>query len=379
MKLALIRQKYRPDGGAERFLARAIDALKDKVELTIFTRKWQPQDGIKVIECNPAKWSRVSREKGFAQAVCKELEKHHFDIIQSHERIPCCDIYRAGDGVHHEWLNQRKRTMGPLQKLYMELSPFHRYAKQAETKLYNSKQLKAVICISKMVKNDILRYFDIDEEKLNIIYVGVETAKFTPEVKEHRKQIREQLNIPQDANVFIYVGSGFERKGVSQAIKAMSKLKDVATPNNTHLIIVGKDKKIQKYKKTCSMLGLQDNVHFLGIQKDVRPFYGASDALVFPTRYEPFSNVVLEAMACGLPVVTTHQCGGGELIKNGHNGYTIDSLDLDGLVNSMTALSNNAHCESCSINARKTAEPHSIENVSKQLVELYKKVLAGSG
>lgn len=370
IKLALIRQKYRPDGGAERFLARAIEALKDDVELTIFTRKWKQQDGVNIVECNPTKWSRVSREKRFAQAVCSEIQKHNFDIIQSHERIPCCDIFRAGDGVHHEWLRQRKRTLNSLQRLFLKISPFHNYVKKVEKQLYNSPQLKAVICISEMVKHDILRYFDFPEDKLHTIYVGIDTDTFSPELKQNRSKVRQELNIPESAPVFIFVGSGFERKGVIQAIKAIPEL-----PNNTHLLIVGKDKKIKRYQNLCKQLGISKQVHFLGVQKDVGPYYGAADALVFPTRYEPFSNVVLEALASGLPVITTQQCGGGELIKNGINGYTIDSLDLQGLIQSMRLLSDKKHCEECSVSARESAIPHTIENVSQQLVKLYKTIL----
>ncbi len=371
LNIALIRQKYRPDGGAERFLMRAMEALeKQGINMTIFTRDWHSQDNVSVIKCNPFKWGRVSRESGFAKSVCREIKKHKFDIIQSHERIPCCDIYRAGDGVHREWLQQRQRTMGSIQKLLLHISPFHRYAQKAEMALYSSNQLKAVICISQMVKNDILRYFDIPEEKQDIIYVGVDTTAFSPAVKQHRQQVREQLNIPQDAPMFLFVGSGFERKGIIQAIEALPSL-----PQETRLVVVGKDKKISRFKKRCAQLNVTNQVHFMGLQKDVKTYYGAADALVFPTRYEPFSNVVLEALSCGLPVITTTQCGGGELIENGYNGYTVDALDTPGLIKSMNALINKQHCLNCSINARKTAEPHTIEKVSQQLVSLYQNVL----
>ena len=102
-RLALVRQKYRPDGGAERFVSRALEALdSSNLELNVITREWQgpvkPEWNIRI--CNPRKWGRISRERGFADAARRLWQAENFDLVQSHERIPGCDLYRAGDGVH---------------------------------------------------------------------------------------------------------------------------------------------------------------------------------------------------------------------------------------------------------------------------------------
>ncbi len=102
-RLALVRQKYRPDGGAERFVSRALEALDSShLQLNVITREWQgpvkPDWQIHI--CNPRKWGRISRERGFANAARALWQRESFDLVQSHERIPGCDLYRAGDGVH---------------------------------------------------------------------------------------------------------------------------------------------------------------------------------------------------------------------------------------------------------------------------------------
>lgn len=113
-RLALVRQKYRPDGGAERFVSRALEALDSShLQLNVITREWQgpvkPDWQIHI--CNPRKWGRISRERGFANAARALWQRESFDLVQSHERIPGCDLYRAGDGVHRRWLQQRSRIL----------------------------------------------------------------------------------------------------------------------------------------------------------------------------------------------------------------------------------------------------------------------------
>lgn len=98
-RLAIVRQKYRPDGGAERFVSRALTALSNQnLELNVITREWQgeKQDDWHIHICDPRKWGRISRERGFAHAARALWQQQQFDIVQSHERIPGCDIYRAG-------------------------------------------------------------------------------------------------------------------------------------------------------------------------------------------------------------------------------------------------------------------------------------------
>ncbi len=94
-RLALVRQKYRPDGGAERFVSRALEALDSShLQLNVITREWQgpvkPDWQIHI--CNPRKWGRISRERGFANAARALWQRESFDLVQSHERIPGCDL-----------------------------------------------------------------------------------------------------------------------------------------------------------------------------------------------------------------------------------------------------------------------------------------------
>lgn len=365
--VAFVRQRYAQDGGAERFVSRALDALRSRnVSLTLVTREWRGGEGFEVIACNPFYLGRLWRDWSFARAVCRELGKRPFDLVQSHERIACCDIYRAGDGVHREWLQQRARSLGRVGRLGLALNPYHHYVKAAERALFTSPRLKAVICNSRMVRDEIRRYFGLPDDKLPVIYSGVDASVYHPDLKKHRAEIRARYEIPESATLFLFVGSGFERKGLSALLQAMARL-----PENAFLLVVGRDKHAQRFQRYARALGLSRRVIFAGAQDDVRPYYGAADALTLLTLYDPFPNVALEAMASGLPVVTSLQCGAAELIENGKNGFAGDALDIEGQTAYLCALLDPETRNRMSVAAEQTVKPLTLAAMSNKLVQLY--------
>lgn len=371
VQLAIVRQKYRPDGGAERFISRALEALDDdSLDLNIITRSWQgePKPEWHLHICNPKKWGRISRERGFALAARECWQREKFDIVQSHERIAGCDIFRAGDGVHRVWLAQRARIVPPVQKLLADLSPYHRYVMAAEEEMFRSPALKKIICNSLMVKNDIMRCFQVPEEKFAVIYNAIDAQRFQPATPAERQQSRASLRLPAEAKVFIYVGSGFERKGLRASISALAA-------TEAHLLVVGQDKQQARYLSHARALGCEKRVHFVGVQHNVIPYYHAADALILPTLYDPFPNVILEAMACGLPVITSDTCGGAEFIVNGEQGYVCDALDIVALSAAAQAIPLRSVDARMGDAARERVLPCSPQRLAGQLHALYQQVL----
>ncbi|WP_342754492.1 glycosyltransferase family 4 protein [Pantoea sp. MBD-2R] len=371
VRLAIVRQKYRPDGGAERFISRALEALEDgSLELNIITRSWQgePKPDWHLHICNPKKWGRISRERGFAQAARACWQREEFDIVQSHERIAGCDIFRAGDGVHRVWLEQRARIVSPLQRMLTGLSAYHRYVMAAEEEMFRSPSLKKIICNSVMVKNDIIRCFQVPEEKFAVIYNAIDCQRFEPATPAERQQSRAQLNLPAETKVFIYIGSGFERKGLHASITALAA-------TDAHLIVVGQDKQQSRYVSLARSLGCETRVHFVGVQHNVIPYYHAADGLMLPTLYDPFPNVILEAMACGLPVITSFTCGGAEFIVEGEQGFVCDALDVAALTAAAQAIPLRTVDARMGDAARQRVLPCSPQRLADQLHALYQHVL----
>lgn len=371
IRLAIVRQKYNPHGGAERFVTRALQALNQRqaLDVTLLARSWEDGGNWHCEKLRPFHLGRAWREKAFARAAQKQF--HRFDLVQSHERIPGCDIFRAGDGVHAVWLEQYARTQTPLANRLRGYSPFHRHILAAEAAMFADPKLKMVICNSELVKRQIATRFHVPADKLCVIYNGVDTEAFSPKVAEKYRYIQRQAwGIPQHAPLLAYVGSGYERKGVSVCLQV------IARTTETYLVIAGHDKARKRYEQQAAALGVSERVRFLGAVNDVKPVYGAADALILPTLYDPFPNVCVEALACGLPVFTSTMCGAAEWIAEGENGWVRDALDVDGFAAALTDwLNRRADWPALRANARATAKPFTLERMGQELEALYASLL----
>ena len=381
MKIAIVRQRYNPFGGAERFVERALGALVGEgAEVSLITRNWDgaPGEGFKKITCDPPYsrlfGGRAARDRSFATAAQIEMAKGGFGITQSHERIPGCMIFRAGDGVHAAWLAHRARVLSVPQKLVQQFSPYHRYVLAAEREMFAHPALQAVICNSQMVADEISYFYGVDRNKLPVIYNGVDTAVFHPALADQfRLQTRVAANIPADVPVLLFVGSGFERKGVPQLLRAAAQMENCAT----QIVIVGADRKLKAMQALASKLGLGKRVHFTGPLKDVRPWYGAADGFVLPTLYDPCPNAALEALACGLPLLTSSTCGAQEWVDSGVNGWVVDAVDAPELARRLDDLATLAGNPSARNAARLSVEALTLPAMAERLLALYRRLSAG--
>ena len=374
-RLAIVRQRYNPAGGAERFVSRALDALarQGSLDVTLITRRWEDHAGYHSLTVNPFYLGNVWRDAGFARGVRQAIVREGFDLVQAHERIPGCDVFRAGDGVHRAWLARRGRALSALGRLKLKLNPYHHYICRAEARMFADPALKAVICNSRMVADEIQQYFGLPADKLAVIYNGVDTQAFHPGLASQRDAVRAHWRIPAQAPLLVYVGSGFERKGVAAALAAIAPLAGV------HLLVVGHDKHAARYQAQARALGVAERVIFTGAQKDVKSFYAAADALILPTLYDPFPNVCVEALACGLPLFTSTGCGAAEWIRPGENGWVRDALDVAGFTADIASwLQARADWPALRACARATAEPYTLEAMAEELLALYRRLL-GAG
>lgn len=379
VKLAIIRQRYNPFGGAERFVERALAALvREGAAVTLITRSWEgaPQSGFQQKICDPGYsrilGGRVARDQSFTTCAQREMAEGDYNITQSHERIPGCMIFRAGDGVHAAWLDHRDRGRSTLSRMVARLSPFHRYILKQEAAMLTSPSLKAVICNSTLVREEMRRYYGVAENKLVVIENGVDLDIYHPRLAaEWRSRQRLALRINAESPVFLYVGSGFERKGVPQLLAAMALMKS----NQGQLLIVGHDRQRLLFERRSRQLGLENRVLFVGPQRDVRPFYGMADVFVLPTRYDPMPNAALEAMACGLPIITSTTCGISARVTNGENGFVVDALDIGQLARHLDYLAFPGRADSMRRAAREAVIDLDLEAMAAKLIGLYRSLL----
>jgi len=373
LRLAIVRQRYNPYGGAERFVARALPALERAgAEVTLISRRVEGWGARRVLRVDPFYLGNLWRDWSFARATRAALRREAFDVVQSHERIPGCDVYRAGDGVHRHWLELRRAAAGPLERLGIALNPYHRYVCSAERRMFEHPRLRAVICNSQFVRDEILRAFRVAAGKLHVIYNGVDLAHFHPRQREAlRHAARAELGLGAQDTAFLFVGSGFARKGMGAAIDALGR----AANKSFRLIAVGRDHQQARFAERARAAGLGAQVRFLGGRDDVRPLYAAADGFVLPSRYDPFPNAALEALAMGLPVIVSSSCGAAEIVTPGANGWVCDADDVAGIALAMRQASDAARDGRIGEAARATAERYGLDDMAAKLGELYASLL----
>lgn len=370
-RLAIVRQHYRPDGGAERIIQRMLAGFGRTLDVSLITQGWGGDaDNLTVMTVPRRGWSRASRFRHFVTDIEGVLHSQAFDLVQSHERIPNCQLYRAGDGVHAEWLQIRQQhLLGWWGTRWQAIDPFHRAVLQAEREMFTAPALRAVICNSGMVQKEIIRHYpQVDVRKLHIIPNGVDLELFSPSDQIARLQARQALGLPARQSVALFVGSGFERKGLGNALKALRDLHDWS------LLVVGRDKHQSRYAEQCRQWEMADRVHFCGVVEDVRPFYRVADVMLHPAWYDPAPNAVLEALAMGLPVITSTTCGNQALIEVGHNGFVIPAHDWQQLQQYLRQ-TDAAVWRQMGDSARQIAEQYPVSRMTEDLFNLYKKLL----
>jgi UDP-glucose:(heptosyl)LPS alpha-1,3-glucosyltransferase len=316
LSIAFVRRGYSSTGGAEAYLKRlahGVAAAGHAAQL-IATDDWPDH------EWPFGSIMRVSAGSvvGFANELKQIRPRLTCDVLFSLERVWSCDVYRAGDGVHRAWLLRRRKFELPLKQFVRGINRKHRDLLQLEESLFASHKAARVIVGSQMVKDEIVNLYRYPEEKIDVVRNGVPLDKFRFD-SELREQAREDLNLKPDQIALLFAGSGWGRKGLIFAMQAMALSKN---PKMRFLVAGRGNQKL--YKTTRLRIWREEPVRFLGEVRDLARIYAAADIFILPTIYDPFSNACLEALACGLPVITTRSNGFSEIIDDGVHGSIID-------------------------------------------------------
>lgn len=328
MKLALIRRQFSATGGAELYLQRLMAALVGGGhEVHLFAESWKEAPANVTLHPVAVSGSRAERPVRFAQAVRDALAPQEFDCVFSLERTLKQDVYRAGDGVHRVWLERRRQFAPWWKRPFIGRGAFHRNMLALEAQTFDPANTRRIIVNSNMVKAEILRHFRFPEERIHLVRNGVAVKRFQ---SGKRAETRARFGVKDDEFLLLFVGSGWERKGLGFVLNALSPgLRDVEIASRGPQIVcdglaVGGIRLLVVGKGTKPMNWSSD-VIFAGSMNDVENAYAAADLFVFLPVYEPSANVVCEALAAGLPVITSAQNGAAELIASGVNGAVVQN------------------------------------------------------
>lgn len=222
------------------------------------------------------------------------------------------------------------------------------------------RQAKIIIAVSEKVAQELVN-IGIPRQKIRVIPNGVDLEEFTPHITS-----RQQLGLPENVTLALFAGDiRIPRKNLDTVLYALVKVPEL------HLAVVGNTKD-SPYPAMAKMLNISHRVHFLGYRHDMPQIQQASDLFVFPSRYEPFGLVVIEAMASGLPVITATTTGASDLI-NANCGIVLDDCDdIDGLAIALERLkSDRTLRQEMGKVARTVAEQHSWEKMAQNYLNIF--------
>ncbi len=208
-----------------------------------------------------------------------------------------------------------------------------------EETLIHGAEKPYVICLSDYVKGMILKYYPDISGQLVKLFNGTDLHAFDPDHHlSGRQAVRKKFKIPQDATVALMIAQHFERKGLAEVIAAAANLAKTSSSAAPTILVVGQDDP-GRSRDQAKRLGVIDKMIFAGQTDRVADFYAASDFFVLPTRHDSCSLVVLEALAMGLPVISTVFNGACEIMRDGEHGFVLSNpADVGALTNAMGQL-----------------------------------------
>jgi UDP-glucose:(heptosyl)LPS alpha-1,3-glucosyltransferase len=227
------------------------------------------------------------------------------------------------------------------------------------------------IALSRRIVDDFVAVHGIPRGQIELVPNGVDIHRFSPGTEASRERIRVSMGIKSDETVLLQVAHDHYLKGVPALLHAGARL--LGSGEACRIVVVGRETSRRTLKLT-KQLGIEPNVHFVGKTDDILPFYQMADVYVHATRYDACSLSVLEAMACGLPVITTLQNGAADLIEQGRDGFVFDRQDTAALDNYLETLRDRDVRRKMAIAARGRAEQHSLEQNFEAFHQLYERI-----
>jgi UDP-glucose:(heptosyl)LPS alpha-1,3-glucosyltransferase len=314
MKIAVIRQEcsYRK-GGAERYAANLCKALAELGHhVYVLAETFDPaiHPALTYIPIKVNRATSSTRGNSFHKNSQAALTAIAPDAVLALSRSFPSDAFRVSDPLHRYWM--QIRYPGKIHRALQHLNPRHRTILNLEKNILNPANTRWIITNSQLSKTLIRQHYQYPADRIHVLYNGVDLNQFQP--NPNRPPSNSEINL-------LFVGQDFKRKGLAPVIDALAHVH--TTGHTPTLRVIGRDDPAP-YRAQAAKLGLSNHITFEGPSTSIQTAYQNADLFVFPTLYDPFANVCLEALACGLPVLTTTTNGSSEVVTENADGYIVD-------------------------------------------------------
>ncbi len=379
MRIALVTHNVHRHGGVPLYVAALATALAPGHKVTIFS------SGCEDVEDSGVRHRTVRAlgSRGFIHLLTFSLasslllslsrlkQAGRWDIIHAHN-YDCAALanvitshFCEGEG-YDQLLHQGSGvTLGELLQ--------RKIRALLESGLVRQSRRKPIIVLSQRMKREFLSHYASMEDRLPVILSGVDSTRYSPaNTLLYRDETRCRHSVAMTDTLVLFVGGYWERKGLSQVIKALPRLRS----SQVTLLVVGSGD-ATRYRKLARNEGVKQRVIFAGPVEEVWKYYAAADIFLLPSLYEPFGLCILEAMATGLPVVTSREAGVAELIHDGFDALLLeDAGDVADIAAKLDLLVEDVDLRRrLGERARQTAMGYTWSRVAQSTVDVYQQVL----
>jgi UDP-glucose:(heptosyl)LPS alpha-1,3-glucosyltransferase len=345
MDVALVILRSDPQrGGAERYTADLATALAGRGHgVTVISADAGPggDRAYQSVRVDAGGATRRGQYLRFLKSVGDHLAKARYGVVHAMLPVRTCDVYHPHAGLAAEGVAAgHAKYDGAIRRLLaMGANRVNRKRlafAAVERDLLDRPDGPVVLCLSDYVKETVRRHYPaVPEVRLATLFNAVDLRRFDPTRDEGAgRELRRRLRIPDERVVALMIAQDFARKGLREAILALRELADEPVT----LVVVGRGD-AGPYRRLARQARVSSHVVFAGPTADPYPFYRAADLFVLPTRHDPCSLVVLEALAMGVPVVSTVFNGACEIMTDGVHGHVLkDPGDVGALATAVRRL-----------------------------------------
>ncbi len=326
LRIVMVALDFHRRGGSEARTGHLVDALLaegHEVHL-VGARIRGSWDSRVVLHCmHVAEHPRWVEIVAFIAGTRRLIARERFDVVHNQIRPFLPGVVTVGGGCHRFYLERvLPREQGRLAAWAKRCTPLHQILLGLERRYYRAEATTWVIANSRLNRDGILAYYPLPRSRICVVYNGVDSERFAPEnATRFRVEVRRTLELTDEDLGLLFVGTNFSRKGLDLLLEALILAGEAG--NRFRLIILG-GRASPRWRRRVAAIGLTGRVRFVDSVADPERYYGAADIFVLPTHFDPFANATLEAMAAGLPVVTTRMNGVAEILTPGTDGYVLD-------------------------------------------------------
>ncbi len=387
MKVAITHTRYTFVGGVEKYIFFMVRHLLDAGhEVHYFCHFWEdgadPRIHFHRIP-NPFKPLRALKVWSFDRWSEKAVARGDFDLVHGFTKTSRQDIYTDGSGClrDYEEYSLGANAASPLKRGLRRVGLHRRVVEGIERARFTPGNFHRVVCMSELVRDQILRRYPLDPDKVLTLYNGIDVEHFSPaNVELSRALLRDEHGLEPDAFVVLLVANDYRRKGLATVIEALAQVKaagGLASDRPLRLAVVGKERaaRVREFEQRAADRGVAHELRIFGPQRDIARWHAAADLFVLPSHFDIFGMVVLEAFATGIPAAVCTRAGAAEIVDDS-NGVTFDDPDDAGAIAAfIQALdADPARARKMGEAARRTAETYSWPAHMERLLALYEEV-----